>query len=110
VISEVASALAHTVGELMWARLFIGAGVGTIGVTVQGGFNGFWALAARLYPTEMRNTGVGWALGVGRIGAILGPIAGGMLVGAHISLPIIFALFALPLVAAAAMTLCIRVR
>ncbi len=81
-----------------------------VGVTVQGGFNGFWALAARLYPTEMRNTGVGWALGFGRIGAVLGPIAGGLLVGAHVSLPVIFALFALPPAAAAAMTFCIRVR
>lgn len=43
-----------------------------IGVTVQGGFNGFWALAAKLYPAEMRSTGVGGVLGVGRIGAVLG--------------------------------------
>lgn len=81
-----------------------------VGVTVQGGFNGFWGLAARLYPAQMRSTGVGWALGVGRIGAILGPIVGGLLVGAHVSLPFIFALFALPLAAASAMTLCMRVR
>jgi benzoate transport len=76
-----------------------------VGVTVQGGFNGFWALAAKLYPAEMRSTGVGWALGVGRIGAVLGPIVGGLMVGAHVPLAIIFATFAVPLIAAAAMTL-----
>jgi benzoate transport len=76
-----------------------------VGVTVQGGFNGFWALAARLYPAEIRSTGVGWALGVGRIGAVLGPAVGGLLVGAHAPMALVFGLFALPLIGAAAMTL-----
>jgi len=76
-----------------------------VGVTVQGGFNGFWALSARLYPADMRNTGVGWALGVGRIGAVLGPIVGGLLVGAHMALPVIFAIFAASVAAAAVITL-----
>jgi benzoate transport len=81
-----------------------------IGVTVQGGFNGFWALAAKLYPAEMRSTGVGWALGVGRIGAVLGPIVGGFMVGGHVPLAAIFAAYAAPLIAAAAMTLRISVK
>jgi benzoate transport len=90
----------------VWLKLLVALCVGT---TVQGGFNGFWALAARLYPPEMRSTGIGWALGVGRIGAVLGPVAGGFLVGAHVAIPIIFAIYALPLVVAAAMTLKIQV-
>jgi benzoate transport len=81
-----------------------------VGVTVQGGFNGFWALAAKLYPPEMRSTGVGWALGVGRVGAVLGPIVGGLLVGAHVPLAVIFAAYAVPLIAAAGMTLRISVK
>ena len=36
-------------------------------------------LAATYYPTAARSTGVGAALGVGRLGAILGPYAGGVL-------------------------------
>jgi predicted MFS family arabinose efflux permease len=76
-----------------------------VGVSVQGGFNGFWAVAARLYPPEIRSTGVGWALGVGRVGAVLGPIVGGLLVGAHVPIAAIFAIFAVPLVIAALMTL-----
>jgi len=33
------------------------------------------------YPTVMRSTGVGWALGVGRVGAIVGPLIGGVMLG-----------------------------
>jgi AAHS family 4-hydroxybenzoate transporter-like MFS transporter len=40
------------------------------------------ALAAESYPTTARSTGVGWALGVGRVGSILGPLLGGLFVGA----------------------------
>src|SRR5262252_112919 len=49
------------------------------GVGVIGGQTASNALAADLYPTAVRSTGVGWALGVGRVGSILGPILGGVL-------------------------------
>lgn len=75
-----------------------------VGVTVQGGFNGFWAIGARLYPPEIRSTGVGWALGVGRVGAVLGPIVGGILVGAQLPIAAIFAVFAVPLIIASIIT------
>jgi len=52
------------------------AGFGVVGAQI-----GMNALAAGLYPTEIRSTGVGWALGVGRIGSIIGPVAGGVLLG-----------------------------
>jgi benzoate transport len=81
-----------------------------VGLTVQGGFNGFWAIAARLYPPEIRSTGVGWALGVGRIGAVLGPIVGGLLVGGGLPIAAIFAVFAVPLLAAALMTARLNLR
>jgi AAHS family 4-hydroxybenzoate transporter-like MFS transporter len=50
------------------------AGFGVVGAQI-----GMNALAAGLYPTAIRSTGVGWALGVGRIGSIIGPLAGGIL-------------------------------
>ena len=50
------------------------AGFGVVGAQI-----GVNALAAGLYPTSIRSTGVGWALGVGRIGSIIGPVAGGIL-------------------------------
>lgn len=81
---------------------------GFVGLLVGGGFNGFWGLAAALYPAEIRGTGIGWALGVGRIGAVLGPIVGGILVGAQMPVSSIFAIFTVPLIAAAMLCLMIR--
>jgi AAHS family 4-hydroxybenzoate transporter-like MFS transporter len=46
---------------------------------VIGGQPGINALSATYYPTSLRTTGVGWGLGVGRIGAIVGPYLGGKL-------------------------------
>jgi MFS transporter, AAHS family, 4-hydroxybenzoate transporter len=37
------------------------------------------ALTSTYYPTAIRSTGLGWALGIGRIGSIVGPILGGLL-------------------------------
>lgn len=71
-----------------------------IGVFVQGGFNGCYPLAASLYPPEARGTGIGWAMGVGRIGAVIGPMLGGFLLAAKVSLPIIFGIFAVPVILA----------
>ena len=45
-------------------------------IAAQAGLN---ALAASYYPTAVRSTGIGWALGVGRIGSIIGPFVGGVL-------------------------------
>ena len=36
-------------------------------------------LAAEVYPTSIRSTGVGWALGIGRVGSMVGPLVGGVL-------------------------------
>ena len=49
------------------------------GWCVIGGQPGLNAMAATFYPTYMRSTGVGWCLGIGRIGAIVGPVVGGQL-------------------------------
>jgi AAHS family 4-hydroxybenzoate transporter-like MFS transporter len=50
-----------------------------LGVAIEGGQGGLNALAASFYPTTIRATGVGWALGVGRVGSIVAPMIGGML-------------------------------
>ena len=47
----------------------------------QGGFIGLYSVAARLYPTSVRATGIGWAIGLGRVGAIIGPSVAGVLIG-----------------------------
>ena len=57
---------------------FLAFASGLVVVGAQAGLN---ALAARFYPTSVRSTGVGWALGVGRLGSIVGPLVGGALLG-----------------------------
>ena len=47
------------------------------GWCVVGGQPGINALAGTFYPTALRSTGVGWGLGIGRAGAIVGPVVGG---------------------------------
>jgi AAHS family 4-hydroxybenzoate transporter-like MFS transporter len=51
------------------------------GFCVSGGQKSVIALAAVFYPAPVRSTGVGWALGIGRIGGILGPWLFGILLG-----------------------------
>ncbi len=53
--------------------------VSAAGFCIVGGQTASNALAADYYPTSIRSTGVGWCLGIGRIGAIVGPILGGIL-------------------------------
>jgi AAHS family 4-hydroxybenzoate transporter-like MFS transporter len=62
----------HLPYGLLFAVLF-GAGIGG---SCQGGIITLSCLA---YPAGMRSIGAGWALGVGRIGSIAGPILGGLL-------------------------------
>lgn len=81
---------------------------GLIGFGIQGGFVGMYSLAARLYPTRIRATGVGWAVGAGRIGAVVGPMVGGLLIAAGWSLPANFMVFALPALLAGLITVLIR--
>lgn len=52
-----------------------------LGIAVQGAQAGLNALSAMYYPTIIRSTGVGWALGVGRVGSIVGPVIGGWMLG-----------------------------
>ena len=49
------------------------------GFCVVGGQIAANGLAATFYPTSVRATGVGWALGIGRVGSIVGPLVGGVL-------------------------------
>ena len=83
---------------------------GLIGFGMQGGFVGLYAVAARLYPTEIRNTGIGWGIGAGRTGAIVGPKVGGTLVGMGLSLTANFIVFAIPLLVSGVATMLVRPR
>jgi AAHS family 4-hydroxybenzoate transporter-like MFS transporter len=70
------------------------------GVCVVGGQTSANALAAEFYPTAMRSTGVGWALGIGRIGSIIGPTLGGILLSGAAQTRQVFWLAAIPVLIA----------
>ncbi|WP_033292572.1 MFS transporter [Amycolatopsis jejuensis] len=75
------------------------AGAGSIGTTIQ-----VSSFIGKHYPTESRATGLGWALSFGRLGAILGPAYGGLVLASGWGLSANFYAFAIPaLVGAVAM-------
>lgn len=78
-----------------------------MGMATNGGFNAFYGLAAELYPAEVRSTGIGWAMGIGRIGAVAGPLLGGVLMQGGFSLAALMATFAVPVLISAVAALCI---
>lgn len=59
-----------------------------------------YAYAGQFYPMAIRSTGIGWASGVGRSGAILAPIVIGTLVGMQLPLEQNFMAIAIPAVIA----------
>jgi len=71
------------------------------GAGIIGGQTAANALAAAAYPTQIRSTGVGWALGIGRIGSIIGPLVAAGLLMVHVSVRGIFLISAVPALVAA---------
>jgi MFS transporter, AAHS family, 4-hydroxybenzoate transporter len=71
---------------------------GLMGFGVQGGFVGLYALSARLYSTEIRTLGIGWAMSAGRIGAIVGPLLAGIFLEKGLGIIQNFILFGVPAV------------
>jgi AAHS family 4-hydroxybenzoate transporter-like MFS transporter len=69
------------------------AGFCTLGA--QSGLN---AVSAILYPTTLRSTGSGAAFGIGRVGAILGPVIGGRLIDMHLPVQQLYMIAAIPFV------------
>lgn len=68
-----------------------------VGILQQGGFTGLYGAAAKAYPTEIRSTGIGWAIGLGRSGAVVGPAAAGYLIAAGLDMSDNFFIFAVPM-------------
>jgi len=66
------------------------------GFCIVGGQIASNALTATYYPTMIRSTGVGWALGIGRVGSIVGPLVGGVMLSRHIGAQALFAATAVP--------------
>ncbi len=73
-----------------------GAGLCVVGAQIAAN-----ALTAGSYPTAIRSTGTGWALGIGRLGSITGPIIGGALLAIQWPITQIFMVASLPMLVAA---------
>jgi len=87
---------------IMFAFIFV-AGFGVPGS--QAGLNAF---SATYYPTDLRATGVGAGLGIGRIGAIVGPLVAGMLLSRHWANRELFLAAAIPALISAVVMLALR--
>ena len=68
------------------------------------------ALAVFFYPVSLRATGLGWGLGIGRAGAIIGPALAGNLFAFGWGVPVVFAWFTLPMFVGAAAILAMGLR
>jgi AAHS family 4-hydroxybenzoate transporter-like MFS transporter len=87
---------------LLFAVVFVA------GFCVVGGQAPVNALAAIYYPTSLRSTGIGWGLGIGRMGAIVGPLLGGALIGLKWSTHALFIAAAVPALISAVVMFCLR--
>jgi AAHS family 4-hydroxybenzoate transporter-like MFS transporter len=88
----------HPASALPWtALLLMGVGAGTIGGQI-----GLIAICTLIYPTAIRSTGTGWALGVGRVGSIIGPAVGGAVLASSTNSGTLFVLCIGPALGAAA--------
>jgi AAHS family 4-hydroxybenzoate transporter-like MFS transporter len=70
------------IGQLGHSVVLVTFAIFAAGFCIVGGQIAANALAANFYPTSVRATGVGWALGIGRVGSIIGPLVGGALMTA----------------------------
>jgi AAHS family 4-hydroxybenzoate transporter-like MFS transporter len=75
-----------------------------LGFVIQGAQGGLSAVAATFYPISIRSTGIGWCLGIGRIGSIVGPMIGGAMLKLDWSPREILLAGAIPALCAAAAT------
>jgi AAHS family 4-hydroxybenzoate transporter-like MFS transporter len=92
-VGHAASSITQVITLEGFAGLFLGVGS-----------SGLIALAAQFYPTAIRATGIGWAMGLGRLGSLVGPLVVGILVGRGWYIGSTFVALAAPALAAALFT------
>ncbi|HHR4489253.1 TPA: MFS transporter, partial [Salmonella enterica] len=85
-------------GLWLMALAIFGTGIGISGSQV-----GLNALTATLYPTQSRATGVSWSNAIGRCGAIVGSLSGGMMMALNFSFDTLFFVIAIPAAISAVM-------
>jgi len=79
-----------------------------IGAFIFGSMAGLYALAPRIYPAAIRTTGMGWSIGIGRVGAILAPTVVGFLIDGGWKTADLYYVFSIPLIVAMLTVLAIK--
>jgi AAHS family 4-hydroxybenzoate transporter-like MFS transporter len=95
------------IGQPSIGIVLLFAAITIAGFCVVGGQPAANALAASYYPTSLRATGVGWSLGIGRFGSILGPVVGGALIGLQWPNSWLFMAAAVPALISGLMMVCL---
>ena len=105
-----AIAMVLFISSTVFLALALVVGV-VVGALINGCIAGLYTITPALYETRLRSTGMGWAIGIGRIGAILAPLATGRLLDASWSpMHLYMAAAAIVMVSAGALVLLGRVQ
>ena len=104
----VAAMLFYGLVELSLVSLMLVAAV--MGFFLIGAMIGLYTIAPSVYPANVRVSGVGLAIGIGRLGAIVAPLAGGIILNSGYSTDEIFVIFSIPLILAAVAVYKIKLR
>ena len=104
----VAAMLFYGLVELSLVSLMLVAAI--MGFFLIGAMIGLYTIAPSVYPANVRVSGVGLAIGIGRIGAIVAPLAGGIILNSGYSTDEIFVIFSIPLILAALAVYKIKLR
>ena len=98
-IFAVLSVVSMTVFGLLATNLALMLGVTfLIGFLLAGSMIGLYTIVPDVYPPWLRSTGTGWAIGIGRLGAVAGPYLAGVLIAAGWDRSMYYLALSLPLI------------
>jgi len=89
-------------GALRSGLVPVMTGAFVAGFFLIGSMTSLYALVPQIYPARVRNTGTGLAIGFGRLGAVVGPYLGGLLIGAGWQRLAYYSVLAIPVLVTAA--------
>lgn len=67
-----------------------------IGFLLNGSMIGLYAIVPQIYAADVRTFGTGWAIGIGRLGAVLGPYVAGLIISAGVDKSVFYVLLSAP--------------
>lgn len=94
VVALIVTPLIGYAAHIEWLMMIVVFVSGFTLFSLQFGIN---AVSGMIYATSIRSNGSGWAFGVGRFGAVAGPILAGVLIGMHLSIEHLFLFLAIPM-------------